>query len=67
MPEPKLPRKKQRYTEDRELDYLICKECSNPCYTFEMEKGAVSEAQCLVCGNEEVALFDRGEEAGSED
>jgi len=65
VPDAKFPRKKPS-AEEREFDYLICKQCNNPCYVFEMEKGAVHEAQCLVCGNEDIQHFDLGEEAGSE-
>jgi hypothetical protein len=52
--------------EDREVDYLICGNCMTPCYIFEMEAGAIREAQCLVCGNDEPSQFTRGEEAGSD-
>jgi hypothetical protein len=52
--------------EDREVDYLMCSQCGTPCYVFEMEDGRVTEAMCLVCGNDEVGLFSLGEEAGGE-
>ncbi len=48
---------------DREIDFLICNECNTPCYYFEMEKGALREAQCLVCGNERTELFTLGDDA----
>jgi len=38
-------------------DYLICLECETPCYTFEWKFGDVIEAQCLVCGCEDVDSF----------
>jgi len=61
-PPSKLPAK------DREIDYLICQQCNTPCYVFEMDDGgAIKEAQCLVCGNDEVRLFILGEDAGSDD
>ena len=63
MPDP--PHRKKP-AEDREIDYLICKNCNTPCYVFEMETGAIREAQCLVCGNDAVAMFDIGEEVGSD-
>ena len=66
MAETKPPRR-PRPTEDREIDYLVCKQCTTPCYIFEMETGSVKEAQCLVCGNDNPGQFDIGEEAGSED
>lgn len=56
-----------RPTEDREIDYLICKQCNTPCYTFEMEASAIKEAWCLVCGSEDITMFELGEEAGSDD
>jgi hypothetical protein len=61
------PPRRPRPTEEREVDYLICKQCTTPCYIFEMEKGSITQAQCLVCGNESPGQFEIGEEAGSED
>ncbi len=61
------PPRRPRPTEDREIDYLICGQCSTPCYVFEMESGSISEATCLVCGNDNASTFTVGEEAGSED
>ncbi len=55
------PRKPAR-DDERDVDYLICRQCNNPCYDFEMEKGVVSEVLCAVCGNEDPALFNLGEE-----
>jgi hypothetical protein len=46
---------------DREIPYLLCKECGTPCYVFETEKGLVREALCITCGNEDVAMFLVGE------
>ena len=46
---------------DREIDYLVCKECQSPCYIFETEGGRVLEAQCTVCGNEDTMRFAIGE------
>ncbi len=43
--------------QEREIPYLICKECNTPCYVFEVEAGHVSEAMCLACGNEVVGMF----------
>ncbi|MGH9442450.1 MAG: hypothetical protein ACRD16_09250 [Thermoanaerobaculia bacterium] len=47
--------------EEREIDYLICRECNTPCYIFEFEGERVSEALCQVCGNEENDRFAIGE------
>jgi hypothetical protein len=63
--DPETPRPKPR--EDREVDYLMCTQCGTPCYVFEMEDGRITEAVCLVCGNDETRMFNIGEEAGSED
>ncbi len=65
MVEPTRP-KKPTPAEDREVDYLICQNCTTPSYVFEMEEGRITEAQCLVCGNDEPSQFLRGEDAGSE-
>ncbi|HET9795370.1 MAG TPA: hypothetical protein VFS34_13020 [Thermoanaerobaculia bacterium] len=46
---------------DKEIDYLVCKECQTPCYVFETEGGRVLEAQCPVCGNEDAMRFAIGE------
>jgi hypothetical protein len=54
-------------SEDREIDYLICRQCNTPCYIFEMDGSRIAEAQCLVCGNDAAGLFAIGEEAGSDD
>jgi hypothetical protein len=56
-----------RETQDREIDYLICKQCRTPCYIFEMDGGTVREARCLVCGSDDAPMFDIDEEAGSDD
>ncbi len=42
---------------DREIPYLLCKECGTACYVFETEKGRIREALCLACGNDSVDLF----------
>jgi len=64
--EPKPP-KRRKPDEDREIDYLICGQCATPCYVFEMDGSRISEAQCLVCANDNPRSFTIGEEAGSED
>ncbi len=58
------PRKRQ---EDQEIDYLMCTQCGTPCYVFEMDGSRIVEATCLVCGNDEVGMFNLGEEAGPDD
>ena len=64
-PKPQNPIKKP--DEYREVDYLMCSQCGTPCYVFEMDGSRITEATCLVCGNDEVRLFNIGEEAGSDD
>ena len=59
------PKKVSR--EDREIDYLMCGQCGTPCYVFETEGETITEALCLVCGNDEVRMFNIGEEAGPDD
>jgi len=44
------------------VDYLVCRQCNSPCYSFEMEMGSPKEAICTVCGNEDILLFNIGEE-----
>ena len=61
------PQRKRTLPEDREIDYLICKQCSSPSYVFDMDGGRIVDAQCLVCGNDNIGQFDLGEDAGSED
>ena len=40
----------------------FCSQCGTPCYVFEMQDGHVLEAMCLTCGNNEVALFNIGDQ-----
>jgi len=63
--EPRPP--KRPLPEDREVDFLICRNCHTPCYVFEMEMGRIQEAQCLVCGNDSPPEFMIGDDAGAED
>jgi hypothetical protein len=63
---PKHPPKKKP-AEDREIDYLMCSQCGTPCYVFELEGSRILEAMCLTCGNDEIGLFNVGEEAGPDD
>jgi hypothetical protein len=60
---PDIPPRKPPSDEEREeVDYLMCRQCNSPCYTFEMEKGTIQEAICLVCGNDDILLFNIAEE-----
>ena len=60
------PPPKPRPDAELDVDYLVCRQCNSPCYTFEMEKGTLTEAQCLVCGNEDLILFNIGEDQPDE-
>jgi hypothetical protein len=64
---PKSPNPNKKPDEYREVDYLMCSQCGTPCYVFEMDGSRITEATCLVCGNDEVRLFNMGEEAGADD
>ena len=66
LDEKKVPKKKTPQ-EDREIDYLMCSQCGTPCYVFEMDGSRIVEATCLVCGNDEVGMFNIGEEAGADE
>jgi hypothetical protein len=63
---PKNPPKKKK-DEYAEVDYLMCGHCGTPCYVFEIDGSLILEALCMVCGNDEVRLFNLGEEAGPDD
>ncbi|HYR46449.1 MAG TPA: hypothetical protein VER78_05540 [Thermoanaerobaculia bacterium] len=67
MAEPTRPPKRRKPDEDREIDYLICGHCNTPCYIFDMDGSRIVDATCLVCGNDNITMFNVGEEAGSED
>jgi hypothetical protein len=58
---PDEPPRRPRLDTEQDLDYLICRQCNSPCYTFEMEKGKLKEAQCIVCGNDDLIMFNLGE------
>jgi hypothetical protein len=47
--------------QERDVDYLICRECNTPCYIFEFESEQIQEALCQVCGNEDKTRFAIGE------
>jgi hypothetical protein len=48
----------------REPEFLVCRECETPCYTFEWhyERETVIEALCQCCGNDQLEEFDTDEE-----
>ena len=59
---PDLPPRKPKPADEREVDYLVCRLCRSPCYVFETEAGKIIEAQCMICGNDDILLFNIGEE-----
>ena len=65
MAEP--PARRPQPRDDREVEYLICRQCNTPCYVFDIVDSQVMEAQCLVCGNDAINEFSLGEDAGSEE
>jgi len=56
VPENKKP-VRPKEGEEREIEYLVCRLCETPCYVFEMDRGHLLEAICMVCGNEDILLF----------
>ena len=56
------PRKPVPEDEREEVDYLICRQCNSPCYVFEMDRGRITEAQCTMCGNDDILFFNIAEE-----
>lgn len=38
-------------------EFIICLDCETPCYTFEWREGTILEAQCQMCGEENVDSF----------
>jgi len=61
VPDEKPPLR-QRPPDEREIDYLVCRLCSSPCYVFQYDEGRLIEAFCSVCGNDDVLLFTMAEE-----
>lgn len=43
-------------------DYVICLECESPVYVFEWAEEKLQEAECIVCGNDDLAQFATEEE-----
>ncbi len=44
--------------EEREVEFVVCKQCETPCYNFEIHKGKIVSALCPVCGNDETDEFE---------
>ena len=38
-------------------EFLICLDCETPCYDFEWALGALTEAMCMACGNDDLEQF----------
>lgn len=62
----KKPPTRPKPEEERDIEYLVCRECETPCYTFQMEGGHLLEAFCSMCGNDDVLLFSLREEEEDE-
>jgi len=62
VPDQTPPVRPRSEEEEREIEYLICRQCNSPCYVFQMDRGRVVEAFCAVCGNDDVLLFTLTEE-----
>jgi hypothetical protein len=41
------------------IEYIECKNCESPCYTFEIDqgRGVIVQALCSVCGNDDPLEF----------
>ena len=41
------------------VEYIECKSCESPCYTFEIDagRGVITQALCAVCGNDDPLDF----------
>ncbi len=48
-----------RRQEYQEVEFLECKECESPCYTFQLDqaRGVILQALCTVCGNDDPSEF----------
>lgn len=44
--------------EEKEIEYVVCKQCETPTYNFEIYKGKIVSALCPVCGNDETDEFE---------
>ena len=49
----------ERPKDAQEVDFLECKACDSPCYTFQIdqERGSIVQALCAVCGNDDPSEF----------
>lgn len=61
VPESKPPGKRP-LDEEREVDYLLCRQCNSPSYVFEIKEGKIVDANCGVCGNDDILQFNIGED-----
>lgn len=41
------------------VEYIECKNCETPCYTFEIDqgRGLIVQALCVLCGNDDPSDF----------
>jgi len=47
-----------------DVEFIECKSCDSPCYTFEIDqkRGLIVQALCLVCGSDDPSDFSVPEE-----
>lgn len=43
--------------EYKDPEFLTCRQCDSPCYTFDFKNGKILGALCSVCGNDETDEF----------
>ena len=48
-----------------DIEYIECKNCESPCYSFEIDqrRGVIVQALCLICGSDDPEEFFVPEEA----
>ena len=44
--------------EERDIEFIVCKQCDTPCYQFDMHLGKIVNAFCSMCGNDEGDEFE---------
>ncbi len=49
----------ERSWDPDEVEFLECKACDSPCYTFQIDprRGVIVQALCAICGNDDPSEF----------
>ncbi len=49
----------ERLPDLSDVEYVECKNCETPCYTFEIDqrRGCIVQALCTMCGNDDPSEF----------